>query len=386
MTPGAEQPAIQNSSDMTSTDSPGRVIRHGLDAPLAAKLGEILGQELADITICTGEGADALNRRLGAEAFACGREIFFRTGAYDPHSAAGLELLAHEAIHVCQQRAGRVVRSAWDACESEARALARPVAALLRGGAAAIPQASYVALHAFRARSARCMQNAWTRAIQCSAAAMITAANAPPPRANGPDDCHQAVLGWLLTADRRVSPWKLMTYVQSRKDVGTWLTEHIYRNSLRILPDNAQQAAPGDILFLRVDGLRAAHSMVVVRRSPTGVFIRGFNNGGTFNHRGCRDRAPDGAYDPTDRDICTAELWYGDFFGAASFLAGELHCVPYEVARHNVRNALRHWTHSYWAGRGHHGWEHRGAASPCDLPACPNCRGARRPSEISSSR
>lgn len=45
---------------------------------------------------------------LGAVAFTQGSDIHFAPGQYDPHSAAGKELLGHELTHVVQQRDGRV--------------------------------------------------------------------------------------------------------------------------------------------------------------------------------------------------------------------------------------------------------------------------------------
>ncbi len=50
--------------------------------------------------------ADALNRGVAAIAFTVGSDIFFRAGFYQPHSAAGQHLLAHELTHVVQQRTG----------------------------------------------------------------------------------------------------------------------------------------------------------------------------------------------------------------------------------------------------------------------------------------
>jgi hypothetical protein len=50
--------------------------------------------------------SDALNRALEARAFTTGQDIFFRSGEYDPGSAAGQALLAHELAHVVQQHDG----------------------------------------------------------------------------------------------------------------------------------------------------------------------------------------------------------------------------------------------------------------------------------------
>ena len=46
---------------------------------------------------------------IGAIAFACGSDLYFSPGIYNPYTKDGLQLLAHELTHVIQQREGRVV-------------------------------------------------------------------------------------------------------------------------------------------------------------------------------------------------------------------------------------------------------------------------------------
>jgi hypothetical protein len=43
------------------------------------------------------------NNSLGAKAFAQGNDVHFGAGAFNPDSAGGKQLLAHEATHVVQQ-------------------------------------------------------------------------------------------------------------------------------------------------------------------------------------------------------------------------------------------------------------------------------------------
>jgi len=45
---------------------------------------------------------------LGAVAYTQGSDVHFAPGQYDPHTARGRQILAHELTHVVQQRAGRV--------------------------------------------------------------------------------------------------------------------------------------------------------------------------------------------------------------------------------------------------------------------------------------
>ncbi len=53
-------------------------------------------------------GADQACRALNARAFTVGSDIYFADGAFNPHTRAGLWLLAHEVAHVVQQSAGEV--------------------------------------------------------------------------------------------------------------------------------------------------------------------------------------------------------------------------------------------------------------------------------------
>ena len=84
--------------------SPGRP----LDGDAGRFLGGQLGHSLADVRIHADGEADQMARTVDAAAFTTGPDIFFRDGVYDPGSRAGMHLLAHEAAHVVQQRAGSV--------------------------------------------------------------------------------------------------------------------------------------------------------------------------------------------------------------------------------------------------------------------------------------
>jgi hypothetical protein len=59
-----------------------------------------------DVRIHDDAGADNAARSIDALAFTRGNDIYFRSGAYDPVTAAGKRLLAHELAHVVQQRPG----------------------------------------------------------------------------------------------------------------------------------------------------------------------------------------------------------------------------------------------------------------------------------------
>ncbi len=73
---------------------------------LRARLEKQFDADLSLVRIHADRAGDAAARDESAEAFAAGNRIFFRSGAFAPHSASGQELIAHEVVHVLQQ-AGR---------------------------------------------------------------------------------------------------------------------------------------------------------------------------------------------------------------------------------------------------------------------------------------
>ena len=82
----------------------GQALGEGVRAPLE----NAFGTDFSRVNIHTGSEADALNQSLQARAFTTGQDIFFRRGEYNPGTAAGQELLAHELTHVVQQNGDTV--------------------------------------------------------------------------------------------------------------------------------------------------------------------------------------------------------------------------------------------------------------------------------------
>jgi hypothetical protein len=77
--------------------------------------------------------ADTLARAVSARAFATGSDIYFAAGEYQPGTAAGDRLLAHELTHVVQQRGAPTsgpltVTQPGDAHEREADAASADIA------------------------------------------------------------------------------------------------------------------------------------------------------------------------------------------------------------------------------------------------------------------
>jgi peptidoglycan/xylan/chitin deacetylase (PgdA/CDA1 family) len=80
-------------------ESPGR----SLDPAPRAYLGSRLHFDLSRVRIHTDEKAAESAQTIGSLAYAAGDHIVFARGQYNPHTSAGLGLLAHELGHVAQQ-------------------------------------------------------------------------------------------------------------------------------------------------------------------------------------------------------------------------------------------------------------------------------------------
>lgn len=87
------------------------VLRTG-GTPLATSLRQEmearLGADFSDVRVHTGAAAHESARSVNALAYTSGSHVVFRSGAYNPASAAGKHVLAHELTHVQQQRRGPV--------------------------------------------------------------------------------------------------------------------------------------------------------------------------------------------------------------------------------------------------------------------------------------
>lgn len=77
-----------------------------LDAETRAFFEPRLNADLGAVRIHADADGDAAARALGARAFAWGEHLAFASGEHDPASPGGRALLAHELVHVLQQRQG----------------------------------------------------------------------------------------------------------------------------------------------------------------------------------------------------------------------------------------------------------------------------------------
>lgn len=70
--------------------------------PVRARMEAGFRRSLSDIRVHTGPEAAALSRSISARAFTTGRDIFFGSGEYAPHTPDGERVLAHELAHTTQ--------------------------------------------------------------------------------------------------------------------------------------------------------------------------------------------------------------------------------------------------------------------------------------------
>ena len=115
-------------SDVQSTIDATRGGGTSLDAGVADRMSGSLG-DLSDVRVHTDDTADMLNRSVSARAFATGTDVYFAGGEYNPGSAEGDQLIAHELAHVVQQRGSSTsgpltVSQPGDAMEQEADSVA----------------------------------------------------------------------------------------------------------------------------------------------------------------------------------------------------------------------------------------------------------------------
>ncbi|MCT7984923.1 DUF4157 domain-containing protein [Laspinema sp. A4] len=85
-----------------------------LDNATRPKMESAFGADFGGVRVHTDASSDMLSRSISARAFTTGQHIFFKKGEYNPSSAGGQELLAHELTHVVQQagnNSGAVMKS-----------------------------------------------------------------------------------------------------------------------------------------------------------------------------------------------------------------------------------------------------------------------------------
>jgi len=79
-----------------------------LDAGVQRAMEGRMGDSFGDVEVHTGARAASACDDINAKAFTVGNNIAFNSGEYDPSSAEGQHVIAHELAHVRQQTGGAV--------------------------------------------------------------------------------------------------------------------------------------------------------------------------------------------------------------------------------------------------------------------------------------
>ncbi len=116
---------------------------------LMRKFESSLGADLSSVRVHTGGSSETAAHSVGAKAYTMGQDIHFGAGHYDPSSAGGQHLIAHEVAHTVQQRGGTPhrqnkleVSTPHDSAEHEADHAAD---AMVSGRPAAVTSSGFVA-------------------------------------------------------------------------------------------------------------------------------------------------------------------------------------------------------------------------------------------------
>ena len=95
------QPSASSSieSQLNSSKGAGSPLAHDVNASMS----NAFGTDLSQVRVHADSKAAEMSKALNAQAFTHGQDIYFNSGKYDPESAAGKHLLAHELTHTVQQ-------------------------------------------------------------------------------------------------------------------------------------------------------------------------------------------------------------------------------------------------------------------------------------------
>ncbi len=77
-----------------------------MDSPTQSFMESRFGTDFSGVNIHTGSQAIQMSRALNAKAFTVGNDVYFNEGQYNPGTAEGKHLLAHELTHTVQQGSG----------------------------------------------------------------------------------------------------------------------------------------------------------------------------------------------------------------------------------------------------------------------------------------
>lgn len=97
----------ESTAPVSSTKAVDNALKSSASQPLPTRnknrLESSFGASLSGVRVHTDSAADRAAESVQAKAFTTGQDVYFRTGQFQPGSAAGDHLLAHEVAHTVQQ-------------------------------------------------------------------------------------------------------------------------------------------------------------------------------------------------------------------------------------------------------------------------------------------
>lgn len=140
--PASASAAVERAQDSSGAPLPG---------PTRQKFEGSLGVDLSGVRVHTGDASAQAAESVSALAYTTGQDVHFGAGQFDPGSASGERLLAHEVVHTVQQRGGAgghqnklEVSQPGDSAEQEADSLAD---AMVAGTAVGTPREQASGIH-----------------------------------------------------------------------------------------------------------------------------------------------------------------------------------------------------------------------------------------------
>jgi len=102
------QTKLNTAPNVTGNDLAQKIIqKRGQGKPLPTEtrtdMESAFSTDFSHVGIHTDNDAQYMNKRLNAQAFTHGKDIYFNSGKYKPDTSEGKHLLAHELTHVLQQ-------------------------------------------------------------------------------------------------------------------------------------------------------------------------------------------------------------------------------------------------------------------------------------------
>jgi hypothetical protein len=94
-----------------------------LEPPLRKSMESRFGQDFGGVRIHDDSAAAQSAKAINAHAYTSGSHIYFGSGSYAPQSSDGQRLLAHELVHVVQQRGGNTPKLSSTVPSSDSKAI-----------------------------------------------------------------------------------------------------------------------------------------------------------------------------------------------------------------------------------------------------------------------